>query len=616
MAEMKTLNGHEIVDAKARERLDTLETEGVGGGESENLRILVTKVDGGTGVSSHTAQAIYEADVAERVIEAVMDGYRYEYLGATHFAASGECDEVTFYRTMVENGKVMTEVVMIFDDGTATSETAEINTYNKDEVDQMVSAIPKFKVAVVTVHPTITEASLTTIYLVPSGADEQNLYMEWICVEDDSGARTWEKLGTQNLDLTGYVTEEELNTAVEAALTEAKESGAFDGYSPEITLARYEAEGSTPGGLTVTVKNKDGTYSAQKVQDGANGASVAVSSVSESTESGGSNTVNFTDGKTLTVKNGKDGAQGATGPQGPAYTLTEDDKALIVAQVIESLGGNPIYGYVDENNNIVVQGTLADGTYTVKYEMDDGSTVDIGDLVLDSNVYYSVTKNLTNCTISNSATQVVAGGSYSATVTANSGYTLDSVSVTMGGSAVSVTDGVVSIASVTGDIVITAVASEAVVEPSYTNLADPTSSDWQEGYRLSISSGNTAVLAGHTATNFIPCKAGDVLRVKGLKIVGSIGGDADLADYAKITTYDSSKAKINGLYGSTDAGANSNYGSKVTVNGDISTYTVLFENGGTQAATSNCAYIRIDGGLLSGYTKNDVIITINEEITD
>ena len=271
MAEMKTLNGHEIVDAKARERLDTLEKEGVGGGESENLLILITKVDGGTGVSSHTAQAIYEADVAERVIEAVMDGYRYEYLGATHFAASGECDEVTFYRTMVENGKVMTEAVMIFDDGTATSETAEINLYSKDEVDQMVSAIPKFKVAVVKVHPTITEASLTTIYLVPSGADDQNLYTEWICVEDDSGARTWEKLGTQNLDLTGYVTEEELNAAVEAALAEAKESGAFDGYSPEITLARYEAEGSTPGGLTVTVKKKDGTYSEKKVQDGKDG---------------------------------------------------------------------------------------------------------------------------------------------------------------------------------------------------------------------------------------------------------------------------------------------------------------------------------------------------------
>ena len=153
------------------------------------------------------------------------------------------------------------------------------------------------------------------------------------------------------------------------------------------------------------------------------------------------------------------------------YTLTETDKALIVAQVIESLGGNPIFGYVDEDNNIIVQGNLGDGTYSVKYEMEDGSTVDIGNLVLDTNVYYSITKNLTNCVLDNSATQVVAGGSYSATVTANSGYTLDSVSVTMGGSAVSVSGGVVSIASVTGDIVITAVANAVqVADPVTENL--------------------------------------------------------------------------------------------------------------------------------------------------
>lgn len=609
MAEMKTLNGHEIVDAKARKRLDTLEKEGVGGGESENLRILITKVDGGTGVSSHTAQAIYEADVAERVIEAVMDGYRYEYLGATHFTASGECDEVTFYRTMVENGKVMTEVVKIFDDGTATSETAEINPYSKDEVDQMVSAIPKFKVAVVTVHPTITEASLTTIYLVPSGDDDQNLYTEWICVEDDSGARTWEKLGTQNLDLTGYVTEEELNAAVEAALAEAKESGAFDGYSPEITLARYEAEGSTPGGLTVTVKKKDGTYSEQKVQDGANGASVAVSYVSESTESGGSNTVNFTDGKTLTVKNGKDGAQGATGPQGPAYTLTEDDKALIVAQVIQSLGGEPIFGYVDEDNNIIVQGDLAEGTYSVKYEMEDGSTVDIGNLVLDSNTYYSVTKNLTNCSISNSATAVSHGASYSATVTANSGYNLKSVTATMGGSAVTVTNGVISIASVTGNIVITAVAESS----GPNNLANPSDTYWKDGHRLSIGSGSTSACEGHVVTNFIPAKMGDVLRVKGMNLTATVNNqDSKIVMYS---AKDNEGSKLGGLYGTTTATDANGYGAKVTVNGDVSTITLLYSNAGVQSATSSMNYIRIDSVLLSGYTKNDVIITINEEIS-
>ncbi len=78
---------------------------------------------------------------------------------------------------------------------------------------------------------------------------------------------------------------------------------------------------------------------------------------------------------------GKDGKDGYTPIKGTDY-FTEADKAEMVALVIENLGGNPVFGYVDENNNIVVQGDLADGSYSVKYEMEDGSTVDIGNLVL------------------------------------------------------------------------------------------------------------------------------------------------------------------------------------------------------------------------------------------
>ena len=62
--------------------------------------------------------------------------------------------------------------------------------------------------------------------------------------------------------------------------------------------------------------------------------------------------------------------------------VDEEYKANLVQAVIETLGGNPVFGYVDENNNIVLSGNVADGTYSVKYEMEDGSTVDIGSLVL------------------------------------------------------------------------------------------------------------------------------------------------------------------------------------------------------------------------------------------
>lgn len=125
-----------------------------------------------------------------------------------------------------------------------------------------------------------------------------------------------------------------------------------------------------------------------------------------------------------------------------------------------------VYGNVDSGNNIVLQGALADGTYSVKYEMENGETVNIGNLVLDTNVYYSVTKNLSYCSVNNSATSAIKGEPYSATITANEGYELKTVTVTMGGSPVTVTNGVINIASVTGNIVITAVAEVVEVPTS------------------------------------------------------------------------------------------------------------------------------------------------------
>jgi len=45
-----------------------------------------------------------------------------------------------------------------------------------------------------------------------------------------------------------------------------------------------------------------------------------------------------------------------------------------------------VYGNIDSENNIILNGNLADGTYTIKYEMADGSTIDIGELMLDTPV--------------------------------------------------------------------------------------------------------------------------------------------------------------------------------------------------------------------------------------
>lgn len=75
---------------------------------------------------------------------------------------------------------------------------------------------------------------------------------------------------------------------------------------------------------------------------------------------------------------------------------------------------------------------------------------------------FTVTQNLENVTSSYSGATVQEGESFTATLTADSGYTLDAVTVEMGGTDITATaydNGTVTINAVTGNIVITATAS-------------------------------------------------------------------------------------------------------------------------------------------------------------
>lgn len=75
----------------------------------------------------------------------------------------------------------------------------------------------------------------------------------------------------------------------------------------------------------------------------------------------------------------------------------------------------------------------------------------------------TISNHLTNCASSNSATSVDKGSSYTATITANEGYTLDGIVVTMSGTDITssvVSGNNISIPEVTGNVVITATASE------------------------------------------------------------------------------------------------------------------------------------------------------------
>jgi hypothetical protein len=259
-----------------------------------------------------------------------------------------------------------------------------------------------------------------------------------------------------------------------------------------------------------------------------------------------------------------------------------------------------------------VSGDLPDGTYSVKYEMENGTVVNIGNMVLDSNVYYSVTNTLTNCTNSNSATKAVQGGSYSATITAKSGYELKSIVVKMGGTDISstaVSGGKITISNVTGNIVITAVAEE--IKAEYNNVLDG-------DYTIELNKRWSNSSKGYTACNgmiafTIPIADvwGKTIRFKGFPANTSAGSNKPIW-----MTIDTSNSRVNNLGGTSDGSGNIWDSSHLTQNGDVYSLpvnaTTFAEVGGKtiKALAINMAF----GSTAITAIPADAIMTIDEEI--
>ena len=212
-----------------------------------------------------------------------------------------------------------------------------------------------------------------------------------------------------------YLTQDNLQSATNAALEQAKASGEFDG---------------APG--------KDGAPGPA----GADGVGIqSVEQTTTSTEYGGTNvvTVTKTDGTTSTfeVRNGDGGGISTTA------------KNLLIT-ILRS----GIYTYDQSNNITALEASLG------------GSGGEEGpDVPVETT--YAISNELINCTTSNSATSAKENAVYTATLTANDGYTLTggTVTITMGGVDITDTayaDGVISIAAVTGDVEI--FASAVVVQ--------------------------------------------------------------------------------------------------------------------------------------------------------
>lgn len=223
-------------------------------------------------------------------------------------------------------------------------------------------------------------------------------------------------------------------------------------------------------------------------------------------------------------------------------------------------------------------------------------------------VYRSITNSLTHVASSNAAVSVEDGAAYTATLTAESGYTMGTVVIKMGGTDITSTaytasSGVVSIAEVTGDVTITATAVKIV---TYTNLVSTAvdssgaSSPYTDGKYLS-SSGAPNDMSDHVTTGFIPFDGGasHVYRIGGDGIAWNTYASriawykADYSLKGSVTAYDKIGTSIYFPTKVEDANAAAAFSTDINV-----------------APPNGAAYFRVSA---KGSGAN-LIVTLDEEI--
>lgn len=153
-----------------------------------------------------------------------------------------------------------------------------------------------------------------------------------------------------------------------------------------------------------------------------------------------------------------------------------------------------------------------------------------------------------------------------------------------------------------------------IEEPSIRNLADPTSSDWIRGKALSISSATNNTNANAHITNYIPCVAGNIIRVKNMDICWLDALTEQTTTAAVMEFYDENdgkKTRIGAINSYKCCVATDRYNHYVEVGKYLDKYT----SGGAYwpSDVSQIRYVRFTGTLLD-CVETDVIITVNEEI--
>ena len=182
------------------------------------------------------------------------------------------------------------------------------------------------------------------------------------------------------------------------------------------------------------------------------------------------------------------------------------DWAHLIAQ-IQALSGST---FRDKAVTFVLSlGFTAAEINAYRRAMIDGNPADI------TGPTYTITNTLSNCASSNGAGSIGINESYTATITANSGYTLDGavVTVSMGGTDITATaynGGVISIPAVSGNVVIAVSAKQEEAQ----NLFDPNDTDVVLRGRINSSGAAVAYADGQLVTGYIPASPGDTFVIE------------------------------------------------------------------------------------------------------
>lgn len=224
-------------------------------------------------------------------------------------------------------------------------------------------------------------------------------------------------------------------------------------------------------------------------------------------------------------------------------------------------------------------------------------------------IYRSITNSLSHVSNSNAAVSVEDGAAYTATLTADSGYTMGNVVIKMGGTDITSTaytasTGAISIASVTGDVTITAVATKIV---TYTNLV-PTAVDssgasapYTDGKYLG-SNGAPSDMSGFVTTGFIPFDGGaeHVYRIGGDGIAWNTYG-------CRIAWYNANHSLKGSVVSYEKVGSSIYYPSKV----EDANAAAAFSTDANVAPPNGAAFFRVSA---KGSGTN-LIITMDQEIS-